>query len=290
MSPANENFPFSLEEITAWIVRRKDGTVVRYALVDQNKLATSKPEPARTSYTPSVRKSFSDYCSHAPDPAGLPPIFSNGKINLYIADYQGARKNHTLFDVCIDGGNVLEVAGEYSLPNAYGDPKLCSSLARHVVQDKTKPSSEDRILKIRWADRCAPPVWPSFWPALLKELEKIQEKKGSPLNVLTICQGGHGRSGSALVALMMCMTKYSPLDALTHIRALHCARAIESKDQHVYLNLVAKELGREENALEAESVASFKDRFLNGNFPDVYKERIKGGQGAGSRQREAGYL
>lgn len=295
----NETFPFSLDDIAAWIIRKKDGTVTRYNVVSAEAMKLSSEKSKRSSTSTSinlgysVKKSYSDWCSHLPNPTD-PPIFSNGRINLFIADAPGARKAADLFDVAIDGGGVLTIEGEYDLPFTYGDPKLVRALSSHVIrsQNEKKETSSVKILKIRWIDRGAPPVYPSFWPALLEELYKLQEKKGSPLNVLTICQGGHGRSGSALVALMMCMTDYTPLDALTHIRALHCARAIESKEQHLYLNLLAKELGRDENALEAEGVPSFKARFLAMDSPVAapYKARVEAGKGAGDREREAGYL
>lgn len=306
-----ETFPFDLSDIKGWVIKHKDGSIIRYNLIqreDQDKLQTTRRAPVvryPSVGTVSRAYSFSDWCSHEPWPSGADgkptalPIFSNGRIALYIADAPGARKVHSEYDVCIDGGNVLDVPGEHDLKILYGDPKLSSKLDKFVTRDKSKTvtgEEKTRILKIRWADRCPPPVNPGFWPALYRELDSIYEAKsktdGSPLKVLTICQGGHGRSGSALVALMMCMTDYSPLDALTHIRALHCARAIESKDQHIYLNLVGRELGREENALEAEQVKSFKDRFLTltSKWATPYHDRIKSGTAAKVEDRDAGYL
>lgn len=294
---SSETFPFALEDIKSWIIRRKDGRVVRYNLVpkgQENIVRNAKPKS--TSLVGPIRNyssSFSDWCNHTPSVEN-PPIFSNGKISLWIADSAGARKAHDQFDVCIDGGNVLTIAGEHDLPNLYGDPGLANSLMSHSPRPSSKSAqSGPRILKIRWMDRCPPPVYASFWPALLEQLLKLQKKHPQePLKVLTICQGGHGRSGSALVALMMCMTDYSPLDALTHIRALHCARAIESKDQHVYLNILAEHLGREQNALEAEQVKSFKDRFLTLTSPTAapYMDRVKAGKGALVSSRDEGYL
>jgi protein-tyrosine phosphatase len=278
----SEHFPFSLDDIQAWIIRRKDGTVVRYNLVNADSVTklASKPKTIWNNTT-----SYSNWCDHEPWPQKQAPIFEHDGIGLWIADAPGARKTYKEFDVAIDGGSVLTVPGEHDLPNIYGDPKFRSALLRHVysTQNVDEESTATRIIKLRWFDRAAPPVYPSFWPALLKELQKLRDKTpDKKLKVLTICQGGHGRSGSALALLTMCMTDYSPLDALTHIRALHCARAIESKEQHLYLNQVAALLGREENALEAEGVSSFKQRFLDSanKFMEPYKERLR--QGAGS--------
>lgn len=295
----SEQFPFNLDDVKGWLIKRKDGTVVKYNLIsreESSKLVKSSSTPIvnyprtyNTGYT-----SMSRYCEHTPSTKN-PPIFTNGKISLWIADCVGARKAQDEFDVCIDGGNVLDLPRQYELPDLYGDPGLSKSLAPHGInfkRDGDIAKEGPKILKIRWSDRCPPPLVPAFWPALLEDLNKLQAKKkdGSPLKVLTICQGGHGRSGSALVALVMCMTDYTPLDALTHIRALHCARAIESKDQHLYLNLVARLLGRTENALEAEQVKSFKERFLTMDVADTYKDRVKGGSGAQVEVRDEGYL
>lgn len=298
-------FPFALEDISSWVIRRKDGTVVKYTIVASGDVAKSQkpaePKVKQASYYGNCSYSghLSDYCDHAPWPEGLadmpkgghsrPPVFTNGKISLWIADAPGARKTHTGFDVCIDGGNVLDVPGERDLPDIYGDPKFCAALSRHTINTLKKSSLIEgpRIIKLRWFDRMAPPVLPSFWPALLVELEKMQSKLDRPLRVLTICQGGHGRSGSALVALMMCMTDYTPLDALTHIRALHCARAIESKVQHEYLNLLAKHLGRAENAFDVEQVKSYKDTLASSTrFAQVYKDQLAAGKGAGAAERD----
>lgn len=291
----SESFPFALEDIKSWIIKRKDGVSVRYNLVPKGQdgvVRKSTPLPTRLGSFSSHR-SFSDWCSHTPH-TDNPPIFSDGKVSIWIADSQGARKSQDLFDVCIDGGNVLDVPGQHDLPNLYGDPGLVKNLSEYAHRYQSSiVKTGPKILKIRWADRCPPPCYPSFWPALNDYLHKLAEKKkDGPLKVLTICQGGHGRSGSALVALVMCMTDYTPLDALTHIRALHCARAIESKDQHVYLNHLAEHLGRPQNALEAETVKSFKDRFLSLDNPyaEPYKDRVKIGKGALVNERDGGYL
>lgn len=295
-----DRFPFALEDITSWVVRRKDGVIVRYNLVSPEeatkraKTASKSPSTGSTNFFGgggTWKKSFREWCEHSPVPTN-PAIFSDGKIGIWIADAVGARKNYSLFDVAIDGGSVLTVPGEHDLPNIYGDPKFRSALARHVITPGTQESNEHtRIIKLRWYDRDAPPVYPSFWPALLDELRKAQKKSGELLKVMTICQGGHGRSGSAAAALIMCMTDYTPLDALTHIRALHCARAIESKIQHSYLNLLAKELGREENAFEAENVKSFKERLLTDpNVAEEYKERARTGKGAIVEERDGAFL
>lgn len=284
----SEHFPFALEDITGWIVRYKDGTVVRFNLISPESAVTTTAKPKSVWNT----VHYSNWCEHEPHPGKDLPIFESEGIGLWIADSAGAKKCYNEFDVAIDGGGVLPVSGEHDLPNIYGDPKLKSALQRHVYTgEKEDAPSGVKILKIRWFDRAAPPLYPTFWPALLGELRKLRDKTpDKKLKVLTICQGGHGRSGSALALLTMCLTDYSPLEALTHIRALHCARAIESKEQHLYLNAVAAVLGREQDALLAEGVPSFKQRFLDSTHPvmESYKERLRQGGGASTDVSDRG--
>jgi hypothetical protein len=298
----NDKFPFTLSDIAGWIIKRKDGTIVKYLLTTPDTLAKDSvvryPNYAG-SYTPG--KSYSAWCNHEPHPEKDSPIFQAEGIGIWIGDNPGAKKSQKEFDICIDGGNVLDVPGEYDLPQLYGDPTLRRKLGVHLI-NPPKPQADQtgatRILKLRWADRGAPPVKPAFWPALLDELRAARDKghfgDSNPLRVMTICQGGHGRSGTAAAALIMCLSDYTPLDVLTHIRAMHCARAIESKVQHEYLNTVADLLGRKANALEAEGVASFKERLLKMTSPwaKAAQGRLKADRTAGAirEEREGSYL
>jgi hypothetical protein len=298
----SESFPFTLDDIKGWIIRRKDGVVVSYRLTTQEqaskntaatKVNTAAPKATSNwsgNFFTNYGKGFSDLCEHTPSTKN-PPIFEKDGIALYIADYAGARKSYQQFDVAIDGGGVLSVSGEHDLPYLYGDP-FFKKLERHVNKSPYKVEGNTRIIKVRWFDRAAPPLAPGFWPDLLKLLRTLQKDKGETLNVLTICQGGHGRSGSAMASLMMCLEEsYTPLDALTHIRALHCPRAIESKEQHEYLNLLGALLNRETDALDAEDVPSFKARLqAEPQFAQTYKDRVAAGKGATKESREAGYL
>ncbi len=309
MADQNENFPFHLSDITGWMIRRKDGVIIKFNLVDAEtvkKQATGltvfKPGGSNYQWPTAGKTSYSAWCKHEPHPdKGDKPFFQADGIGLWIGDTMGAPKSKGEFDVCIDGGNVLTVPGEHDLPVLYGDPKLSARLSRFLTVKGEKKEADltgPRILKIRWYDRAEPPVRPEFWPELLKDLKAERDRRkltdADPLRVMTICQGGHGRSGSAAAILMMLLSDYTPLDALTHIRAMHCPRAIESKVQHEYLNAVAEMLGRPANALEAENVPSFKDRLLGmtSKFAGGAQERLREDRssGAAREERDGSYL
>lgn len=280
---AQPDFPFKLPDIESWIVKRKDGTAVRYTMKDalagkatsSDTVASSLPAHYAKGQQYSLGGSVSAFCKHDPTPL---PVFSHkpkagGQVDLYIADSFGARSHQGEFDVLIDGGSVIPVSR--ADPKLEGDYPMTNDLQRFVRQEKTA----NKLIHLDWDDRQAPPVYVEFWPALVVKLEAEAAALKRPLKVLTICQGGHGRSGSSLTILMMLWSDYSPLDAITHLRAIHCPRAIESKVQHEYLNAVGKMLGRPENAHDAEQVKSFKDRFLNevtSSFAAPYQRRLKG--------------
>lgn len=188
---SHETFPFALNDIKGWIMRKKDGTVVRYNLTTMEELnKTNERTPSKQQYsggpafwnkqvTTGKSQHFSQWCKHQPT-AGVLPIFEKDNISLYIADAPGARAVFNQFDVAIDGGNALTISGEHDLPLLYGAPELSGKLMRHVVPAAKSISSYHdhcKVLKIRWSDRCAPPVMPAFWPALLGILKSLQEKK-----------------------------------------------------------------------------------------------------------------
>jgi hypothetical protein len=191
---------------------------------------------------------LSDWCKH--DPAD-DPIFAGEKVDLYIADGPGCRVHHDEFDFVLDCGDILTLSFSNRRELLSGDADLVKKLNKHNTLVKEEKA---RILKIDWYDRKAPNLAPAFWVDLAKQL------KGT---ALTACQGGHGRSGTALVCLMMVLNEeYTPADAITHLRAMHCPRAIESKEQHVYINNVGGYLGRAKDVEAVTQITDFRSAFL----------------------------
>lgn len=256
-------FPFQLSDLLYWVVKRKDGTTAKFVLVNDNNgpgkgessyPPVKVPGSGTTSYTP-----IGKWCNHKP--VTTAPIFtsSDGQIRLFVGDSAGAKASWENFDFVIDGGDVIKNNTPY--PLLQGDEELVTSLMKYSAL----LLPQTRLLKIDWLDRHAPDVVPEFWVDLAGRLSG---------DVMTCCQGGHGRSGSAAVCLMMVLAPdYSAKDAIIHLRANHCPRAIESKDQHAYLNDVAKFLGRPEDAFEAENVKDYKAAFAASTRPTAIKSR-----------------
>jgi hypothetical protein len=256
MSTGSSAFAFRMEDLRYWVTRRRDGIIVKHVLKD-GAIPTSQvqsPVVARyPTYSGYTQPKLSDWCKHDPKQ----PLWTSeemGSINpaeprfmLYIGDAAGARGYRKEFDYIIDGGDVISptMMGE---PILSGDADLSAELE---IYSLVVPGP--RVLKIDWEDRKDPPLHPEFWVELAKRLSG---------RVLVCCQGGHGRSGSSAVALMMVLSPdYSARDAIVHLRALHCPRAIESKLQHQYLNEVAEYLGRKQDALEVEEIKDYREEF-----------------------------
>ena len=239
-------FPFELSDLVSWTVRRKDGTVTMFRLTDFGKEVGAASSEA-VHYPARTEVHLSQYCSHFPK--GKEYFKGDDGLILAIGDYSGARSDHDEFDFVIDCGDVLDLKKQAPTKLLTGDPELVEKLEPATVETNL----DTRVLKIDWWDRRAPDLLPQFWT----ELNKLIYGK-----VMTCCVGGHGRSGTSFVCLLLNNAPdYDALDAIIHLRAVHCPRAIESVVQHEYINDVARHLGREPNAREATTIKDYKAAF-----------------------------
>lgn len=83
-----------------------------------------------------------------------------------------------------------------------------------------------------WPDYGLPPVYRSFWAELIKLLPAGR--------VVVACQGSHGRTGTALAALLITHMHMTATEAVEYVRKVHCEHAVESTEQTEYLGLLAK--------------------------------------------------
>lgn len=81
------------------------------------------------------------------------------------------------------------------------------------------------ILRCDWPDMTAPSVGLSFWIRLLDLIPKL---------TVIACIGSHGRTGTALAALLVA-EGMDPELAIKTVREQHCARAIETMPQEDYI-------------------------------------------------------
>ena len=263
-------FPFKLEDLKSWIIKRKDGTVTRVllttaAVVNKGNNTDTKTEVIETKTTGTTGRvvhGFGTFCNHKPDSDPIVEFTreDSSVLRLYIGSMSGARAAKDTFDFIVDCGDIFntwQLKGDKVLS---GDEELATALQPYI-----STPTETRILKVDWDDRAAAPVLPEFWP----ELDKLIYG-----DVMTCCVGGHGRSGTSFVCLLLTNAKdYDALDAIVHLRAVHCPRAIESVAQHEYINEVATFLGRTANAKAAEGITDYKQTFMQSTKPTAVATR-----------------
>lgn len=121
---------------------------------------------------------------------------------------------------------VLDLAGKFK---PWGIPEQWSSF---------KYANKPRILDMYVTDMTAPYWVPkAFWKALWNDL--VAEAASSPskkLKVVSICIGGHGRTGTVLTALALAAGVVSKGDdPIAWLRKHYCSHALESNAQIAYL-------------------------------------------------------
>jgi hypothetical protein len=83
------------------------------------------------------------------------------------------------------------------------------------------------VVSLPWPDFGIPTVKLEFWGELIKCL---------PVgNVAVCCEGGHGRTGTALAALLIASNQKTAKEAVLFLRRRYCKEAVETESQLEYL-------------------------------------------------------
>ena len=90
-------------------------------------------------------------------------------------------------------------------------------------------------VNLDWPDRGIPGLPAGFW------LEMRDQIARQGARVLCFCIGGHGRTGTAMAALMIA-SGYGKTEAVELIRAQYCKQAVESKEQMEYLEKLEEDM------------------------------------------------
>jgi len=112
-----------------------------------------------------------------------------------------------------------------------------------------------KTLSIRWTNGSVPHLGRYFWDCLMSDIEKLAEKRGE-LDLLVICEGGHGRTGTAL-AILCSLWGLIPkkTDPVEWVRRHYCERAVETERQLDYI----EEITQRKVKAEASEGGLFKD-------------------------------
>jgi len=160
-------------------------------------------------------------------------IQHNGKI---VSGAEGDCLDPSIPDLVIDLAGVYKKSadGYNNLVShfAYGEAGLSDSKLgskyKNLAKNLNNVINVPHLLRIRWPDMGTIPVGKDFWSLLWKNM---------PKRTTICCHGGHGRTGTALAALMITVQGTSPLDAIKRVRE-YCPRAIETDGQEDYLHML----------------------------------------------------
>lgn len=143
--------------------------------------------------------------------------------NVPVLEYKGVKfygggsfKNMSIWgmDYVIDLAHVAKLNDMWSIPAAW----------------KHTQFKVPTILDWYMPDGSAPPVPGTFWSNLLEDLVEEHAK-----NVLVVCQGGHGRTGTVLASIAFATGKFTNVDVVEWLRKQYCDEAIERLAQIDYL-------------------------------------------------------
>lgn len=84
-------------------------------------------------------------------------------------------------------------------------------------------------MQMNWPDYGVVELPRQFWVELLQHVEKNKKR------MVVFCEGGHGRTGTAVATMLVVGCGMLPQDAISWVRREYCNRAIESKGQEMYI-------------------------------------------------------
>lgn len=143
-------------------------------------------------------------CDHEPR-----HIFTIEDIEYHACDRDGAAQ--------FDGDIVFNLTGQ----SHFG--QMPPELRKHM-------NMQWEEVVVPWADMRVVPVRPEFWGAIHDYAVSKKAKK-----IAFHCQAGHGRTGTALSAMLITQANYSAIEAVRVIRHFHCEECVESEGQCKYL-------------------------------------------------------
>lgn len=122
----------------------------------------------------------------------------------------------------------------------YVHPKVASNNREllEIAQKYTRPPPKVTELFIYWPDYGTPNLTATFW-------QEIWESHKEFTYVIATCDGGHGRSGTAIMCLSAAANY--PL-TLARFRKEYCENAVETSEQEFYINYVHDVLHKRERS------------------------------------------
>ena len=137
-----------------------------------------------------------------------------------------------------DRDNVSEFLGDLVV-NLTGMPNV--PLATQIPHLAPHFDIAYKEIVVPWPDYEVPRVRPTFWLALHEFI-----KQNLWTEICFHCMHAHGRTGTAMSAMLVAIGGYSAKDAVELVRAFHCEDSVESPQQCHYLLEIDKHYNNRE--------------------------------------------
>lgn len=223
------------------------------------RLPASMKSGTVTTYSPSTSYGYMNHESHVHK--GDKVIYEKDGKQLFAGNGRGVNEYLPNWELIIDLANNLGWGKEGTIKSR--SAKRFDVLKKYV----TEKSLTAEILQLDWPDGGVIPASLDFWLHLWKLL---------PPRTVMMCIGGHGRTGTCMVALMVAAGE-DYYWALEKVRTDHCDRAVETLNQALYLHnlyqqMLIRELTVAEKSGDQDQIAFFeKEITYSKNFvPNSY--------------------
>jgi hypothetical protein len=173
-------------------------------------------------------------CSHE-----ITPIFTLGNEKQTPITFCGATKETVQPWKLLSDDLVLNVSG-YSLSTT---SELFKGPIEFASLKALLPIVHVKEIMLGWLDGSSFPATVEFWQRFYDICQEQGYKR-----VIACCLGGHGRTGTALAAILIANGAMTDLEAIAFIQKQYCSEAIETKSQELYLEKLYFELCPEEQA------------------------------------------
>lgn len=149
---------------------------------------------------------FVSHCRHTPK-----QVKQIDKIKYCGASQSGALE--------FDGDLMVNFTRTSDIPSVMNIPELAQFVDIRFEE-----------IMVPWPDFGTPLIDPGFWKALHNYIFSRDLT-----DVCFHCEAGHGRTGTALCAMLIANSGFSALDAVGHVRSIYCEEAVETWEQSQYL-------------------------------------------------------
>ena len=155
--------------------------------------------------------------------------------NVLVADFRNRKGKR----IRIFGGGVTRGADIGSVDlvlNLTGEPDkniFLNEEAKKKFPELAKVFVSVPMVTIDWPDGESPPVPVETW----KRFSEFLQEHNKDMDLLVMCLGGHGRTGTALALILhfLELPQLDGRDVVEYVRDVYCRKAIETESQIEYL-------------------------------------------------------